>query len=68
MITQKDEKYIEFLKTRISSNVKPEVAELMIKYALSPEEHARVGKDVEEYCFAGKRPVENPKAYLLLEL
>lgn len=66
MITQKDEKYIEFLKTRISSNVKPEVAELMIKYALPPEEHARVGKDVEEYCFAGKSPVENPKAYLVI--
>ena len=66
MITQKDEKYIEFLKTRISPNVKPEVADLMIKYALSPEEHARVSQDIQEYCFSGKRPVENPKAYLVI--
>lgn len=62
----KSPEYIEFLKTRISPNVKPEVAELMIKYALSPEEHMRVLKRVEDYCFAGKNPVENPKIYLVI--
>lgn len=66
MITKKPEQYIEFLKTRISPNVKPDVAELMIEHALSPEEHARVGLDIEEYCFAFKKPVESPQIFLVI--
>ena len=66
MINKKTEEYIEFLKTRISPNVKPDVAKLMIKYALSPEEHGRVGMEVEEYCFSYKEPVQNPQIFLVI--
>ena len=62
----KSPEYIEFLKTRVSPNVKPEVAKLMIDYALSPEEHMKVLTRIEDYCFAGKYPVRNPKIYLVI--
>ena len=62
----KSPEYIEFLKTRISPNVKPEVAQLMIDYALSPEEHEKVLHRIEDYCFVGKYPVITPKIYLVI--
>ena len=62
----KSPEYIEFLKTRISPNVKPEVAQLMIDYALSPEEHEKVLHRIEDYCFVGKYPVRTPKIYLVI--
>lgn len=64
--TGKSPEYIEFLKTRVSPNVKPEIAKLMIDYALTPEEHERVLRRIEDYCFYGKHPVENPKIYLVI--
>ncbi|MBQ8425387.1 MAG: zeta toxin family protein [Clostridia bacterium] len=62
----KSPEYIEFLKTRISPNVKPEIAELMIEYALTPEQHEKVFHRIEDYCFFGKTPVINPKIYLVI--
>ena len=62
----KNQEYLNFLKTRISPHVKPEVAQMMLDYALSPEEHASVTRDIEEYCFSGKTPVEFPVAYLVI--
>lgn len=62
----KTPEYIEFLKTRISHNVSPENAELMIKYALSPEEHKKALSMVSDYVFLGKTPVDNPKVFLII--
>lgn len=66
----KSPEYIEFLKPRISPKVKPEVASLMIDYALSEEEHYRVLQQIRDYCFRGKEPVdrknERPKAFLVI--
>lgn len=62
----KSDEYIEFLKTRISPNVKPDVADLMIEYALTPEQHDKVLQRIEDYCFFGKYPVANPKIYLVI--
>lgn len=59
--------YVEdVIKPRISSSVKPEVAELMMEYALTQESHADALSKIEEYCFAGKTPVENPTIYLVI--
>lgn len=63
---EKTPEYIEFLKTRISPSVKPEVAELMIEYALTPEEHKKALENVRQYCFSGMSPVKNPKIYLVI--
>ena len=64
--TGKSLEYIQFLRTRISPNVKPEIGQLMIDYALTPEEHERVLRRIEDYCFYGKHPVPNPKIYLVI--
>ena len=45
---EKTPEYIDFLKTRISPNVKPEIAELMIEYALDPEEHSRTYQKIHD--------------------
>lgn len=63
---EKTPEYIEFLKTRISPNVKPEIAELMIKYALTPKEHDDALKNVADYCFRNKHPEMNPKIFLVI--
>lgn len=62
----KSKEYIDFLKTRISPNVKPEIAEMMIEYAMTPEEHERVYDHVRYYCFHKKHPVKNPKIFLVI--
>lgn len=66
----KSPEYIEFLKPRISPKVKPEVASLMIDYALSEEEHYRVLQKIMDNCFRNKKPVdravERPKAFLVI--
>ncbi len=59
--------YVEgVIRPMISPNVKPEVAELMLEYALTPEQHADALSKIGEYCFAGKTPVENPIIYLVI--
>lgn len=63
---EKTPEYIEFLKSRISPNVKPEVAELMIKYALTPEENESTFQKIRDYVFSGKKPAQNPKMYLVI--
>lgn len=62
----KTPEYIEFLKTRISPNVKPEIAKLMIEYALTPEEHEMARRNIEQYCFTGMHPEANPKIFLII--
>lgn len=66
MANNKTPEYIEFLKTRISPNVKPDVAEKMIDYALTPEEHLKSLEKIQHYCFDKKYPVENPKIFLVI--
>lgn len=65
-MSTKPQDYINFLKTRISPNVKPEIADMMIEYAMSPDEHERVYEQVREYCFHKKSPVKNPKIFLVI--
>lgn len=62
----KNEKYIEFLRSRISPNIKPEVADLMVEYALTPEEHQETLSRIEDYCFVNKSPVPKPKLYVVV--
>lgn len=67
---QKSPEYINYLKTRISESVPENIAELMLYYALSEEEHSKVLEEIREYCFRGKSPVDKsiarPKAYLVI--
>lgn len=62
----KSPEYIEFLKTRISPNVKTEVAEMMLEYALTPEEHQKSLNLIRHYCFDNKYSVQNPKIFLVI--
>ena len=64
--TQKSPEYIAFLKTRISDSVKPEVAQNMLDFALSEEEHARALDRVAAYCFNKKSPSAKPTIYLVV--
>lgn len=64
--TKKDEEYIEFLKKRISENVKPEIAQNMLDFALSKEEHANAYYGIDNYCFAGKSTSKKPTIYLII--
>ena len=65
-----NEEYIQFLRGRISPNVKPEIAELMIEYAMTQEEHAEALMKVDELCFANRIPAralgQTPKAFLVI--
>lgn len=69
-INEKSPEYINYLKTRISENVPENIAELMLKYALSQEEHAEVLEEIREYCFKDKVPtdksISRPKAFLVI--
>ena len=63
---EKTPEYIDFLKTRISPNVKPEIAKLMIEYALDPEEHSKTYQKIHDYVFERKTPDPNPKIFLVI--
>ncbi len=69
-LNEKSPEYIEFLRTRIAPSVQPDVAEMMIHYALSESEHMRVLDQIRDYCFRGRAPIERPykrpKAYLVI--
>lgn len=57
--------YIAFLKSKISG-MKPEIEDLMIEYALTPEEHQIALEKTRHYCFGGKTPVENPTMFVVV--
>ena len=61
----KSPEYIEFLRSKISG-MKPEIEELMIEYALTPEEHQIALEKTRHYCFGGKTPVENPTMFVVV--
>lgn len=66
MKNNKNDDYISFLKSRISPNVNQEVANKMIEYALTPEEHNLALNEIKDYCFFRKTPVSNPKIFLII--
>ena len=66
MENKKENDYILFLKSRISPNVNPDIAEKMIQYALSPEEHELALNEIKDYCFFRKSPVSHPKIFLII--
>lgn len=65
MIGTKTPEYIAFLRSKISG-MKPEIEEMMIEYALTPEEHQIALEKTRQYCFAGKHPVAEPKIFVVV--
>ena len=65
----KSEEYIDFLNSRVADGIKlsrPELAQMMVEYALTPEEHLSALDNIFEYCFKGKEPSNKPKIILVI--
>lgn len=62
----KNKEYIKFLRSRIRPNISPEIANLMIKYAMTPKKHKEILAKIENYCFSDKKSSEKPKLYIMI--
>ena len=57
----KSPEYIDFLFGRVADGIKankPELAQMMVDFALTPNEHLEALDNIFEYCFKGKSPSE----------
>lgn len=65
----KSPEYIDFLFGRVADGIKankPELAQMMVDFALTPNEHLEALDNIFEYCFKGKSPSDTPKIFLVI--
>jgi len=65
-LTEKNQDYITFLKNRIASHITSDLANEMVEFALSKDEHNKALKKIKEDLFKKIKPSNKPTLHLVI--